>query len=154
FGSGAGQDGTTVTVAIGGEVAGQQLYVKVAGAGSSPFGTGAYAMTLNFRTGPAPAVPLPSTPTPCGPVLTAGGRLPHSYHHQGQPDFIKADQEALQAQLLAGQAAALAAQANALLSQTAGLADDQAQPLRDQAHKFLDNAHQFTDQVRHFVHDV
>ena len=74
--SGSGQYGTTLTVTLNNVTAGQQFFVRVAGADTSAFGTGAYALVLNFGPNPAPAVPLPITTTPNGSPLSAGGGLP------------------------------------------------------------------------------
>jgi hypothetical protein len=76
--SGARQYGTTVSVTITGVSAGQQYYVKVAGADSSAFGTGAYALTLNFGTGANPKVPLPNTEDPNGNPEHSGGGSPEN----------------------------------------------------------------------------
>jgi len=71
-----GQYGTTIQVTVTNVGAGQQFYVKVAGADTTPFGTGAYAMTLNLGTGATPAVPLPYTTLANGDPFSAGGGLP------------------------------------------------------------------------------
>jgi hypothetical protein len=71
--SGLGQYGTTLSVTVGGVSAGQQFYVKVQGADSSAFATGAYALTLNFGTGASPTVPLPNTQLLNGSPLVGGG---------------------------------------------------------------------------------
>jgi hypothetical protein len=71
--SGAGHYGTTLTVTVTGVSAGQQFYVKVAGADSTVLGTGAYALTLNLGTSSSPTVPLPNTQTPNGSPLSGGG---------------------------------------------------------------------------------
>jgi hypothetical protein len=71
--SGAGKYGTTLSVTVKNVTAGQSFYVKVQGADTSPFGTGAYALTLNFGSGASPTVPLPDTQTPNGTPLSGGG---------------------------------------------------------------------------------
>jgi hypothetical protein len=76
FTSGAGQDGTTISVKLTGVSAGQVYYAKVTGADTSAFSTGAYSLTLNTGPGPSPTVPLPNTQTPNGNPLHAGGGLP------------------------------------------------------------------------------
>jgi hypothetical protein len=73
--SGAGHYGTTLTVHLTGIAAGQTYFVRVSGADTSAFGTGAYAMTLNFGNGSSPSVPLPYTTTPNGNPLNGGGGL-------------------------------------------------------------------------------
>lgn len=89
FVSGAGQYGTTLTLTLTGVSAGQQYYVKVAGADTSAFGTGAYAMTLNFGSGANPTVPLPNTQTPNGSPLHSGGGIPIQRDEgQGSPTLI------------------------------------------------------------------
>ena len=74
--SGAGQYGTTLTTTISNVTAGQQFYVKVAGADSTAMGTGAYALTLNFGSGASPTVPLPNTQVLNGNPLHGGGGIP------------------------------------------------------------------------------
>src|SRR5207302_1333996 len=49
--SGAGQYGATLSTTLTDVTPGQRFYVKVAGADSTAFGTGAYALTLNFGNG-------------------------------------------------------------------------------------------------------
>ena len=66
-------NGATLTATVSGVTAGQQFYVVVAGADTTQFSTGAYALTLNFGTGAAPTVPLPNTATLNGSPLSAGG---------------------------------------------------------------------------------
>src|SRR5207237_9722321 len=62
-------------VAGTGVTAGQRFYGKVAGAATTSFGTGAYALTLNLGTGAAPAVPLPVTTLPNGNPIHSGGSM-------------------------------------------------------------------------------
>jgi hypothetical protein len=71
--SGAGQYGATLARTVTGVTAGTKYYVKVAGADVSAFGTGAYALTLNFGTGPSLVVPLPNTQTLNGSPRQGGG---------------------------------------------------------------------------------
>jgi hypothetical protein len=73
--SGAGQYGTTLAVTVNGVAAGQQFYVKVTGADTSVFGTGAYALNLTFGNNPLPAAPSPVTTTAAGLVKVTGGGL-------------------------------------------------------------------------------
>jgi hypothetical protein len=76
FASGAGHDGTTLTLNLTNKIAaGAQFYIKVAGADSSAFGTGEYAVTMSFAGNPLPSVPLPNTQVANGTPLTAGGGL-------------------------------------------------------------------------------
>jgi hypothetical protein len=66
-------NGTTDTVTVSGVTAGQVFYLKVAGADTTAFGTGAYALTLNLGSGASPAVTLPNTLTANGSPFQAGG---------------------------------------------------------------------------------
>src|SRR5438552_6774190 len=75
--------GVTVSVPINGVTAGKQFYVKVSGVDSSAFSTGAFALTLNFGTGPGPTVTLPNTQTLDGAVLAGGGGMA-----MAPPDFM------------------------------------------------------------------
>jgi hypothetical protein len=75
YASGAGQYGTTLTITVNNVTAGQQFYVKVAGADGSVLSTGAYALALNFGTGPSPTVTPPNTLTPNGSPLSGGGGM-------------------------------------------------------------------------------
>jgi hypothetical protein len=68
--SGLNQYGTTLTVSVSGVAAGQTYYVQVDGADATAFGTGAYALALNFGTG--------ATPTAASPVTTAANGSPLS----------------------------------------------------------------------------
>jgi hypothetical protein len=72
--SGANQYGTTIT-ATATITAGQTYYVKVAGADTTAFGTGKYALVLNMGTGASPTVPLPKTQTANGNPLSGGGGI-------------------------------------------------------------------------------
>jgi hypothetical protein len=71
--SGVGHYGTSVTVNITGVSAGQQFYVKVGGADTTAFGTGAYALTFAFAGIAPPAVPLPNTQVLNGNPIHGGG---------------------------------------------------------------------------------
>jgi hypothetical protein len=85
--SGAGQYGTTLTLNITGVSAGQQFYVKVAGAESTSFGTGAYALTFAFAGIAPPPVPLPNTQVFNGSPIQGGGgsnlNSGNSFHGSG-----------------------------------------------------------------------
>src|SRR5262249_12242337 len=76
FVSGASHYGTTITATLSGISAGQTYYVKVAGADSSAFGTGAYALSLNFGNGTTPSASQPQTATTTQGSPTVGGGLP------------------------------------------------------------------------------
>jgi hypothetical protein len=75
YASGAGHYGTTLTLTVNNVTPLEQLYLKVAGADTTPFGTGDYAVTLNFGTGTQPTVQLPNTTLPNGNPISSGGGL-------------------------------------------------------------------------------
>ncbi len=68
--------GTTLTVTVNGVSAGETYYFKVEGADTTAFGTGTYALTLNFGGNPNPTVPLPNTATGRGSPTSNGGGSP------------------------------------------------------------------------------
>jgi hypothetical protein len=73
--SGTGYSGSTQTLTINGITAGSVYYIAVAGANTTAFGTGNYALTLNLGSGASPTVPRPNTQTPNGnPVSGSGGQ--------------------------------------------------------------------------------
>lgn len=71
--SGLNQYGTTLDVTVTGVTPGQQYFVKVQGADTTAFSTGAYALALNFGTGATPVAASPSTPVLNGIPLNGGG---------------------------------------------------------------------------------
>jgi predicted Zn-dependent protease len=71
--SNSGYVGSTLTVSIGGVSAGQQYFVKVAGANTTAFGTGAYGLSLDFGNNPSPAITPPNTQTLNGNPISGGG---------------------------------------------------------------------------------
>jgi hypothetical protein len=75
--SGAGKFRTTLSVTVNGVTAGQRYYVKVAGADNSAFGTGLYALSLNFGTGLSPSISSPNSETADGNSPQAGGGQPN-----------------------------------------------------------------------------
>lgn len=75
FASGAGQYGSTLSVTVNGVSPLEPLYVKVAPAETTAFGTGKYALSLNFGTGDSPTVPLPDTQVANGSPLRGGGGI-------------------------------------------------------------------------------
>ncbi len=91
--SGSGQlNGSTLAMTVNGVTAGQQFYVKVAGAGSTAFSTGKYAMTLNFGSGASPTVPVSSTQTLNGnPIQGGGGQAEQPGHKGGADGFAAPD---------------------------------------------------------------
>jgi hypothetical protein len=73
-GSGTTRTGNTLTYTINNVSAGQQFYIKVASADTTAFGTGAYAIALNFGSGAAPTVTGPNTQVANGnPLVTGAG---------------------------------------------------------------------------------
>ncbi len=76
--------GATLSLDVVGLTAGETYYVKVDGVDATAFGTGAYALTLNFGTGASPTVPLPDTRLLNGSPIQGGGgeTLKAGRHHQ------------------------------------------------------------------------
>ena len=72
----AGRTATTLTVTVNSVSGGQRYYVKVTGADSTAFSTGAYGMTFQFSTSAPPAIPVPNTTTANGTPLQSGGGAP------------------------------------------------------------------------------
>jgi hypothetical protein len=132
--SGSGKYGTTLTLTVSGVTAGQVYYIKVAGADTSPFGDGAYAMALYFGTNPAPVVSLPNTQTPNGSPLKAGGGVADTYDPAAESQFFLADQLAATALSLEQQAAQLNALADTWWSTASSLTGDAYRQAVDQAH--------------------
>jgi len=90
--SDTGYTGSTLNVSINNVTANQVFYVKVTGNEASPFGTGKYALTLNFSTGANPTVPLPNTQVANGNPIHGGGGIaiePGVEDHDDFPDFPK-----------------------------------------------------------------
>jgi hypothetical protein len=54
---------------------GQTYYLRIAGANTSAFGTGAFGLVLNFNGGTTPVVTGPSTQTPNGNPRNGGGGM-------------------------------------------------------------------------------
>jgi hypothetical protein len=71
--SGLNQFGTTLDVTLTGVTAGAQYYVKVSGADTTPFSTGAYALGLNFGSGTTPVAATPSVSVANGNPISGGG---------------------------------------------------------------------------------
>jgi len=63
------------------------FYVKVTGNEASPFGTGKYALTLNFSTGANPTVPLPNTQVANGNPIKGGGGIAIEPGAEDHDDF-------------------------------------------------------------------
>ncbi len=83
--SGYGHYGTTLTLNLTNKIAAnQQFYVKVAGADSTSFGTGAYALTMSFAGLPLPAVPSPAVQVLDGSPLSGGGGCANADSQQFQ----------------------------------------------------------------------
>jgi hypothetical protein len=70
--TGSGYLGSTLTLNVS-VTAGQTYYVRVMGANTTAFGTGAYGMVLNLGTGASPSLPPPNTQTANGSPLSGGG---------------------------------------------------------------------------------
>jgi hypothetical protein len=71
--TGTGSQGSTLTKSVS-VTAGSVYYIRVTGATTTtPFGTGLYALGLNFGSNPNPSIPLPNTQTANGSPLHAGG---------------------------------------------------------------------------------
>jgi hypothetical protein len=75
FVSGARNYGTTITASLTSVRAGPTYYIKVAGADTSAFGTGDYALSLNFGSGSTSTATSPTTAT-LTTTATVGGGLP------------------------------------------------------------------------------
>src|SRR5439155_23755301 len=73
--SGLNQYGTTLSVTVNNVSPLQVFFVKVQGADGSLFGTGAYALTLNFGSGASPTVTPPNTQLADGSPVRGGGGL-------------------------------------------------------------------------------
>ena len=71
--SGLNQYGTTLDVAVTGVTAGEQFYVKVQGADTTAFSTGAYALALKFGGGTMPVSASPNTQRADGNPLSGSG---------------------------------------------------------------------------------
>ena len=65
-GPAAATDGTTASFTATGLLPGQLIFLAVAGLDATAFGTGKYALTLNFGNNPTPTPPLPRTMLSCG----------------------------------------------------------------------------------------
>jgi len=76
--------GATLNLTVNNVTAGQQLYVKAAAEDATAFGTGAYALVLNFGPLPSPTVTPPNTETLAGSPPSTGG---------GQPDSPPPDED-------------------------------------------------------------
>jgi hypothetical protein len=72
----AGRTATTLSVTVSNVSAGQRYYVRVKGADTTAFSTGAYGMTYQFSTYAPPPVPTPNTTTANGNPLSGSGGIP------------------------------------------------------------------------------
>ncbi|MFO0952057.1 MAG: matrixin family metalloprotease [Isosphaeraceae bacterium] len=84
--NGLNKYGTTLTVTLTGVTAGTRYYVQVQGADNTAFGTGAYAVALNFGANPNPTISTPNTTTPNGNPLVSGGGIADTLPPAGSPD--------------------------------------------------------------------
>jgi hypothetical protein len=71
--TGLNRTGNTLSLTISNVQAGQRFYVKVAGADTTAFGTGIYALALNFGKGASPTASSPNTQTLATGTPTTGG---------------------------------------------------------------------------------
>jgi hypothetical protein len=80
--TGTGNLGSTVSKTVS-VTAGQTYYVRVAGANTTAFGTGAYGLTLNFGSGSSPTLSLPNNQTLNGSPLSGGGGVANATDSHG-----------------------------------------------------------------------
>jgi hypothetical protein len=71
--SGLNKYGTTLDVTVTGVTAGEQFRVKVQGADTTAFSTGAYALALNFGSATTPSAASPNTQRADGTPLSGSG---------------------------------------------------------------------------------
>ncbi len=71
--SGLNEYGTILDVSVTGVTAGEKFYIKVQGADTTAFSTGAYALALNFGAGAMPVAPSPIVPYADGSPLSGSG---------------------------------------------------------------------------------
>lgn len=71
--NGVGNYGHTLTLTITGVSAGQSFYIKGDGADTTAFGTGKYALAVNFGSGQTPTASSPNTQTLNGDPPSYGG---------------------------------------------------------------------------------
>jgi hypothetical protein len=95
-GSAGTYQGATLALTLRNVTAGEQFYVKVAGAETGTgawqsFNTGAYALTLNFGRGSSPTVPLPNTQTLNGSPMQGGGGQPNQNDTEYRVNATTAD---------------------------------------------------------------
>ncbi len=74
--NGRGQYGTTLTLGNIAVTPGATYYIKVQGADSTVFGTGAYSLSLNLGSGATPAAAAPDTQVANGNPVSSGGGVP------------------------------------------------------------------------------
>ncbi len=87
--TGTGNQGSTLSTTVSGILPGQTYYIKVDGADNTAFGTGKYAVGLNFGLGADPVVTLPNTQVLNGTPLSGGGGIANgSGTHDEFLDFI------------------------------------------------------------------
>lgn len=73
LGTVTGESSSTISLAISGVSNNDVFYYKVEGANSTPFGTGAYGLTVDLGDATPPVLPLPNTVTYNGSPLTTSG---------------------------------------------------------------------------------
>ncbi|HEV3116388.1 MAG TPA: matrixin family metalloprotease [Gemmataceae bacterium] len=114
--SGLGQYGTTISYTVTGASVGQQYYVKVSGADTSAFGTGAYALTLNFGTGLPPIVLGPNTQVLDGFPINSGGGDPERAADSASETASSTPARATATVLVISSAASVSAQPPAIVA--------------------------------------
>ncbi|MES2789075.1 MAG: matrixin family metalloprotease [Planctomycetota bacterium] len=86
--TGLGQYGSTLTLSTSGISTGDWFYIKVEGATSSAFGTGAYGLSLDIGATTTPVIPLPNTMKLNGNPLQAGLSAADSYEPITNTDTV------------------------------------------------------------------
>jgi hypothetical protein len=81
--SASGQTGSTITVTVNGVGQGSPIYIKVAGANSTVFGTGSYGIALDTGPNATPTVPVPYTMLANGSPIHVGGGQALEAHGRG-----------------------------------------------------------------------
>lgn len=71
--TGTGLTGSSISLSIGGVTGTDIFYLKVEGANSTPFGMGAYGITLDVGADTPPVLPLPDTMLVNGDPIQSGG---------------------------------------------------------------------------------
>jgi len=89
-------NGSLLVVNLSNITPGQMLYIEVGGDTTMPFGTGNYALSINFGTGPTPSVGPPATTTANGnPLQSVGFNYEEVYAASPAPTAAATDVAAL-----------------------------------------------------------